>query len=535
MPFIPLGYSQLLMGLFSSLFGSSKQSKIEAERQRVVESLFGQTSGAYTGEGQLQPFLQQLGSTGNYVTKVELLNKLYEAGRSPWADALLRTFAKDPEIPNTLLRAFVLDVFLAENRLEEFLDPARKILRDYPSETDLALALGRIEVSSKRYAEAISLLELPLESAPDSRHLFALIGEAHAGLQQDEEALIHLRASLELYEEAFKLQAIISDELQQEEYEYGRLYGLLEVVALRHLGAEKKAEAFATLKYNPEDIGLRKEADRLALLRVEFKPRRMAISNLAELERLQKTMGDGLGGEPQAAFLLGSRALRQRNFPEAITHFRKALELDMESHGAYYGWAACAELERVPLIPENLIAPLNPAEEQAYEQLFADWANLQENEKHLIQLSANPLRPFLPLLVEASAKVYLHPLDVRLRDVFADVQELSFEPQLRNPAVADAFTAKGKTHLRIDAFLLVSQKRAPLAYHLGQLSWNVLTPEDRAPLDEAFHAWEKGTPNAELKKVINNTREYWCHALVAAVQRTLLGQTTDETLVLPEL
>jgi hypothetical protein len=138
-------------------------------------------------------------------------------------------------------------------------------------------------------------------------------------------------------------------------------------------------------------------------------------------------------------------------------------------------------------------------------------------------------------LVEASAKVYLHPLDVRLRDVYADVQELSFEPQHRNHAVADAFTTKSKTHLRIDAFLLITQKRAPLAYHLGQLSWNVLTPEDRAPLDEAFHAWEKGTPNPELKKVINNTREYWCHALVAAVQRTLLGQTTDETLVLPEL
>lgn len=519
------------MGFFSSLFGQNKTNKDKTERNQIVASIMAQTAGEFSGKQQISPLLATLGSTGNYGLKVEVLNNLYDAGRSDWADALLLEISNDPALPPALLKAFVIDVFLAEGRLDEFIEPARKVLADFPSETDLALALGKLELKNEHYQEAVDLLTTPLESSPDSRHLFALLGEAYERLGKDEEALIHVRASLELYEEAFKLQTIISDELQAEEFEYGRLYRMLEDIALRHLGPEKKSTAFETLRYNPEEIGLRKEADRIAQMRVEFKPRRMAISNLADLERLESEPGSNLGGESEAAFLLGSRELRLRNFSNAIEFFRKALQLDMDAHGSFYGWAACGELERVPAVEEQHVAGLAKNNEQLA-ALFSNWKEFSNSEQRLAQLCTAPVATLLPRLGESGSSISVHPLDVRLRDLYPEPKELNFEPTMKSPATADAFSTSTQANLRIDAFLLINQKRVPLAYHLGHLVWNVLNDAEKATLQTTFTDWSKSAP-AEAKANVPTPREYLCFSLMCAVQKALLGTSASENVSVP--
>ncbi|MGF1572900.1 MAG: hypothetical protein ACFCU1_07495 [Sumerlaeia bacterium] len=513
------------MGLFSSLFGKNKTTKEKAQRTQIVTHILAQTKSPFTSAEQLTPLLSTLGNTGNYGLKVEVLNQLYDEGRADWADSLLREIAKDPDLPPALLKAFVVDVFLAENRLDEFREQALKVLKDFPSETDLALALGKLELSANRHQIAVDLLTDPLESSPDSRHLFALVGEAYEGLGQLEEALIHVRAALELYEEAFKLQMIVSDELQAEEFEYGRLYRMLEDIAIRHLGPEKKDSAFESLRYSPEEIGLRKEADRVAQMRVEFKPRRKLISNLAELDELQEKLGVNLGGESEAAFVLGSRELRRRNFTEAIGFFRKALELDLDSHGSYYGWAACGDLERVPVVEESHLVGLDSIP-PLLAPLFTTWENFTEAEQRLATLAAAPLAPMLPRMLENGCSVTVHPLDVRLRDVHPEPRELNFEPSLKHPATADAFCTAKEANLRIDAFLHVSQKRVPLAYHLGHLAWNILTADEKARVETVFADWCK-TVLLEVRKNVPTAHEYLCFALVCKVQAALIDPIMD--------
>lgn len=518
------------MGFFSSLFGQSKTGASKAQRTQVVASIMAKTNTYYTSEEQLAPLLQELGA-GNYGLKVDVLNRLYEEERTLWADALLKKIAEDPAVPNALLKAFVVDVFLAENRLHEFLEPARKVLKEFPSETDLALALGKLELKDKHYQEAVDLMTVPLECSPDSRHLFGLLGEAYNALGKDEEALIHVRASLELYEEAFKIQSIVTDELQAEEFEYTRLYHLLEDIAQRHLGGEKKAKAFESLRYSPEEIGLRKEADRIALMRVEFKPKRLTISDLDELEKLQSQLSDNRESESEAAFLRGSKDLRLRKFPEAIVHFRKALELDMEAHGSYYGWSACGELERVPQVEVAHVANLK-GEEHVFASLYSNWTQFSPEEKRLAILSVGPIINLAPQFKQNGSTVSVHPLDVRLKDLYPEPKELNFEPTLKTVAAADAFSDATKANLRIDAFLQVSQKRAPLAYHLGQLAWNVLSSEQRSVVESDFQQWNK-TATASVKKNVPTAREFLCFTLVCAVQKALLGSSADDGVVVP--
>lgn len=514
------------MGLFSSIFGKSKASQSEASRTVVLDQVLSATKSQYTGEEDLKKVLELLGTEKNYRLKVDAFNRLVDEGRSEWAEALATAFAKQDDFPVSILRAIAVQYYLEEDCIEKFLEPSRRVLKEFPSETDLACAVGRAQMKLGNYKQGVSDLRSSLESAPESQHIFGIIGELMAEDGNDEDAIVHLRTALEIYQEAFKLQSIVTDELQEEEFEFTRLYGLLEEVARRHYGDGDMQQAFETITITAEDIGVRREGDRLAGMRVEFKPRRMEISSVSELEELQKNLGNDLGGEPEAAFLLGSMELRQRDFDASTKWFRKALQLDIESHGAYYGWAASGELQRVPDLDLSKVPAIS--NESALQEIVKCWDVLLESERSLLKIAFKPVEKFLDRLLEKGTELHILPLDVRLRDVFDSPQSLRFDRTSKNPPTADAYSKEFAAYLRIDAFMLVTPKRAPLGYQIGHLVWDVLNEEERASVRKIYN-----DKKSEVSVPVRGAEEYLAIAIEIALQNGMGVQSVLGKVELP--
>lgn len=503
------------MGLFSSLFGSKKKSSAGPTFNKA--QLLNIAQNPISKDEDAEQILDLVGRVKNFNNKVEAFNILVEEGRKEWAEAYARVLAGLEDTPPMILKALTVQHFLEENKVEEYFEPARIALDEFPSETDLAIAIGRIHCERGDYETALKDLKDPLESAPDSRHLFALVGEVYRGMEKHEEAMIHLRTSLELYCEAFKLQTIITNELQEEEFEFTRIYGLLDEEAIALCGKDEKQKAFETLTVTPEEIGVRREGDRMALMRVEYKPRMLELQSIEDIAKREEELNPE---KSEKHLLKGTIALRQGEYQKAIDAFRRALELDLENHGAYFGWASAGELQRSSKVDEASRPDLSDEETAALEKIFEDWSALSDKEKKHAALCASPIKNLLNQMAGDGAKVYIHPIDVRLKDVFPEPKEMAFEKVIKNPAAADGFTTEKESHLRLDVFLGHDRKRIALAYHLGLLAYKALS--DQKKVESAFRA------DKQAHKLAKDAAGYFASAVQISVQKQLFESTELE-------
>ncbi len=455
------------MGLLSKLFG--KKEKTDSAREGILAKVKETTAKPMNCEGCYVRLEECFPDANDFDLKLDVVNMLYEMDRDDWAETLALKISHDEQCPLNILVGFVKH-FNAANETQKVVEPTARYINERPSDTDMAIKLGRYLLGQKEYERCLDDLERAFESSPESIALYGIFGEAFLRLKQWEDAVNHLRTACELYEEAFRLHQIAPDDLHNEQLEYSRLYAMLEDAAIHHYGPEGKDEAFENIEMEPSGFGLEKEAEHLAVSRVEYKPRRLSIAPLDELEAQSKEL---VGDEfllAESKFLLGSKALRENNISAAMQAFRAALELDIESYGAYFGWAACNILERFePLPDESAVIPWSEEETAQLAKVCPMWEALTRSEQRAVRGAFEPVRGFLPRLVEAGAKNCVHPLDVRLTDLYPERVEIRFEPDGRPPQALPAFAAKLSTHTRVDEFLKVSAQQFTFARQVGYL------------------------------------------------------------------
>ncbi len=473
------------MGLLSRLFGKS-DSAAGGDKARLIDRVRETTAGEFAGDESLTQLFSCFETPDDYDLKLEALNKLYELERVPWADAFATRLAADRNCPPVIVKGIVKH-FLAENRLDEVADGARRFLSKHPSEGDLVVAVAKWFAGRKDWRTCLEIVQPALAHDPDAMRLYALAGECHAREKRWEDAANHLRPACEMFEQAFRRHQIPADSLHSEQLEFSRLYSLLEDAARRCHGEEGVAAAFENIHMTPSGFGLQKEAEHLATTRVEYKPRRTSIAPLEELSSLAEEVGRTREQEAEMRYLLGSRELRQQRYDEAMRHFREALELDIENFGAYFGWAACNTLTTIDPLPnsDDQDSTVAPPTTMAYEKIVTVWDSMTLHEKRLVKAATKPVERWLQTLADAGAKLRVHPLDMRLRDIFPVPVELRFEDDGRPPQALPAFAAKREAHIRIDEFLTVTPQQFTTARLVGYLLADAWRDAEKRKISEA--------------------------------------------------
>lgn len=458
------------MGLLARLFGG--KPKEDPARRAVLDRVRTLAqSRAFSGGDDLTALRECFPDPADFDLKLDAVNNLFELDRTEWAAALALEIAHDEKCPLTMLKGLVRH-FVEAGHVERVLEPLEWLVDERPSETEMALELGRHLLRAGEHARCLEDLAPAMNSATESRHLFALAGECHLRLKQWEDAVIHLRTACELYERAFRLHQVLPDDMTNEQFEYTRLYGMLEDAAREHLGPEKMAEAFETITMEPSSFGLMKEAEQLAATRIEYKPASTALLSVGDLAAQCRAMDGDAEKEPLCKYYEGMRALREQQYVDAMARFREAVELDLEAFGAYFGWAACENLQRGEPLPE--VAALPPAEMEALEKVVPDWHAMTAAERRIALAALGPIAGFLPAMAKEGATMTVHPLDVRLRDLYADRVEMRFGAEDRGPQAQSAFAAKKRAHVRLDEFLHVRPEHFTFARMAGYLVADVV-------------------------------------------------------------
>jgi tetratricopeptide (TPR) repeat protein len=468
------------MGLLDKLLGRSKNREVQA-RAAVLDAVRATTAEPMRCAGCLERLRQTVPAGADFDLRLEVVNRLFELDRMDWAEAYALELTSDPACPLPVLKGLARH-FIAAGRVEKVEGPIERLIVERPTETEFAALLGRHLVRGKQYERALDLLREPLDSAPDARHLYAIVGECHLRLGRHEDALGHLRTACELFEDAFRLRQVVPDELNAEQLEYTRLYALLEEAARTVLGPEKAAEAFEGLRMQPSGLGLVQEADKIAAERIDYRPPRLTLPSLDEAGDAMEAADDDLGAAPRARHLRGVLALRTGQVEEALAHFRQAVELDLELYAAYYGWAACDRLLRLEPFPEVADEFDKPA---ALHAVFPDLANMAPIERHRVHAAARPVMAFLPTLAELGHTCTVHPMDVRLTDLYPQRVPMRFEAGDRPLPAVGTFASKGKAHTRLDEFLVAQPEQFAFARNLGYLVADALEAKGGAPLEKA--------------------------------------------------
>ncbi len=472
------------MSLLSKLFGRSKSSD-GGDRARALDRVREATGVSFGGADSLAVLAECLVPADDYDLKLEAVNKLYDMDRVDWADAFAVSLVEDRSCPPAVTKG-ILKHFLAGNRIDEVADPARRFLVTHPSETEMAIAAARCFASRKDWSACLEIVQPALSHDPDAMRLYALAGECHAREKRWEDAVNHLRPACEMFEQAFRLHQIPPDSLHVEQLEFSRLYSLLEDAARRHHGDEGMSAAFENIHMTPSGFGLQKEAEHLAATRVEYKPPRTTISAIEELTRLAEQAGQSPDRVAEMRYLLGARDLRQQRYDDAMKNFREALELDLENFGAYFGWAACNTLTTGDPLPQSDgDSTVAPPTTLAYEKIVKVWDAMTLHEKRLIKAAFKPVERWLQTMADAGSKLTVHPLDVRLRDIFPVPVEIRYEDEGQSPQSVSSFAAKRDAHIRIDEFLAVTPQQFVSARLVGYLLADAWRDSEKRKISEA--------------------------------------------------
>lgn len=511
------------MGLLSKLFGR-KNDDGQAALARAIDRAREASSGAFEGDASLAKLDACFPDAANYEARLEVLNKLYELDRLDWADGFAKKLAHDPKCPQAITKG-ILKHFVAARRIAEIEAPLAAFVKARPTETELAVAIGARLIAAKRHEDCLDAIRPALAHNPDSMKLYAIAGECHAREKRWEDALNHLRTACEMYEQAFRRHQIPPDNLHGEQLEYSRLYAMLQEAARRHLGEEGMAAAFEGIHMAPSSFGLEREAEQLAATRVEYRPKHLAILPLGDIERLAAEAGARKEGEAEMRSLLALKALRERRFDAAMDLFRESLELDLDNFGAYFGWAACNTLANAETLPADDGRP----DDATCERLCSVWNAMAPNERRVLRAALAPVAARLSLLAEAGARIAVHPLDVRLKDIFPAPVELRFENDGRPPQAIPAFAAKLEGHVRIDDFLAVTPQQFSAARVVGYLLADALREKDKAEYARAERlvAAAKSLVPAEQARTLGNVDELLAAACEAAALADLFGDAAQ--------
>jgi len=503
------------MGLLSKLFG--KKDTAQGEAARIADRVREASASAFGGEVSLAKIDACLPDAGNYDAKLEALNKLYELDRLDWADAFAKRLVADPKCPQAIAKG-ILKHFVSTKRIAEIEEPLRAFAKARPTETEMAVAIGVRLAATKRWADCLDAIGPALAHNPDSMRLYAIAGECHAREKRWEDAVNHLRTACEMYEQAFRRHQITADNLHAEQLEYSRVYAMLEDAARRHYGEEGAQAAFEGIHMAPSSFGLEKEAEQLAAMRVEYRPKHLHLLPLDELGRIAEEAGATKDREWEMRSLLALKALRERRFDDAMELFRDSLELDLDNFAAYYGWAACNTLAAVDQIPASAGDAIHDA---SAERLCTVWNAMTPNERAVLKAALAPVAARVPLLLESGARIAVHPLDVRLRDVFPAPVELRFENDGRSPQAIPAFAARLEGHVRIDEFLATTPQQFAAARVVGYLLADAIREKDKAALAQAekLVAAARSRVPAEQSRTLGNVDEFLaatCEAMALA-------------------
>ena len=488
------------MGLFSRLFGG--KSKEEEEREKLLEQVKELTAGQYEGEASLKALDGALPDASDMDLKLEVINMLFELERDDWAEGVAKTTVHDSGCPLPMLKG-LLRHYLNCGRLEEVIGPVKRLLEERPSEREIAIALGRFRLGRQEYEAAIKEMADPLKAAPDSMFLFAILGECHFRLEDHESAVTHLRASCELYEQAFRRGEILAEEVQAEQLEFSRLYGMLEDAARHHLGAEHVAEAFDTIHMEPSGFGIQKEAERLAADRKDYKPISLELLNQERLEEESKKAEVELDSAAITRMLVGEKALRELDFTNAMRLFRESLELDGRCFGSYFGWAASEMIQRIPDYPDALPPEPEEALWKTWEPLCPDVAAMTALERRILRAAIEPVANFHQQMIHQGAKALVHHLDVRLSDIYPKPVEARFEFDGTNPKAVGAFATKLQSHTRLDEFLAVQPEHFRFARQFGYLIADALTPREHKKAEELMAKARQRTVPGQGQRIAN--------------------------------
>src|SRR5690606_36642051 len=94
---------------------------------------------------------------------------------------------------------------------------------------------------------------------------------------------------------------------------------------------------------------------------------------------------------------------------------------------------------------------------------------LTGGERKIVLAACAPIAAHLRAMAEQNARVTIHPLDVRLRDLYPQRTEMRFDSEGKSPQAAAAFASKFKAHIRLDEFLHVRPEHFTFARMLGYL------------------------------------------------------------------
>ncbi|MCB2154738.1 hypothetical protein KQI84_07605 [bacterium] len=488
------------MGLFSRLFGG--KTKEEEERERLLEQIKELTAGACEGESSLRALDEALPDPKDVDLKLEIINMLSEMDRDDWAEGLIHALAHDEDCPLPVLKG-LLRHYLNENRIGEVTAPVKRMLAERPSESEIAAALGRYRLGEEDYEAVLKEMADPLKAAPDSMYLFAIVGECHFRRGEHEAAVTHLRAACELYEQAFRRGEVLAEEMQAEQLEFSRLYGMLEDAARHHLGADRVHEAFETIHMEPSGFGIQKEAERLAADRKDYTPISTELLTQECLGEEAQKAEDQFDSHAISRMLAGEKALRELDYTEAMRLFRESLELDGRCFGSYFGWAASEMIQRVPEFPGAL--PEEPTEDEwkAWEKLCPDLPVMTGLERRIVRAAVEPIANFHAQMIRQKATARVHLLDVRLSDIYPKPVEARFEFDGTNPKAVGAFATKLQAHTRLDEFLALRPEHFRFARQFGYMIADSLTPRERNKAEDLMKKARQHTLPGQGQRIAN--------------------------------
>jgi Flp pilus assembly protein TadD/transglutaminase-like putative cysteine protease len=151
----------------------------------------------------VEPYAEYTANTvieGQVMTTTrELVIKKTEVALSDWEGfrKFGRSMGDDEFNYMTLVRVTQIAAALRESPPEQEED-LRKKLKDDPKDHAAAERLGNLLSRQSKYTEAIEVMDTALKSSPDSFPLQLELGQAYLKAGQNEKAIIHLRAAVEL-------------------------------------------------------------------------------------------------------------------------------------------------------------------------------------------------------------------------------------------------------------------------------------------------------------------------------------------------
>jgi tetratricopeptide (TPR) repeat protein len=247
-----------------------------------------------------------------------LVAKIFEAGGNPAQAERHYRMALEADPAYAPAQVALIQALVGNQKLDEALDLAKKLVEKAPQSGEAQLMLGSILIRKGQWGDATAPLEEAAKYSPGNP-------VAHAALGTDYQYVGESEKAAEEYREAVKL--------DPKNIDYQETFGLL-------LGlAGKQEEGIEVLKKVTSAPGYKDTAGftNLGWIYRNMEPRRPAESAAAYKKALELDPTNF-----QAAIGLGWALSYAKDFPAAIAAFNKAIEIEPKTAGeAYNGIAWC--------------------------------------------------------------------------------------------------------------------------------------------------------------------------------------------------